>query len=196
MKRKFVEGAKVRKYQLQLSFISFLLGSSLTGLAVCAEEVTPLKGAIVGVQVSESAAGMSMGAGVVYWHDYVGADFGMDVRKADVKLGSSKFLDLSSYNFTFGLRGGFQVKAFKPYARVALSYALLDNEVSNIQTRGFHFNPSLGIEFIAMPHLVFGLEFMRANFVMSGDVTQNNRKLDLSGNEFAFLSGFSLGYLF
>lgn len=165
----------------------------LTSFAAQAADASPtVKGFTVLGSVSRSLSVANDALGVRYWTKYVGGDVSVGVEHVSIDASGANVIKATDLSVNGGVLVGFPVGRIKPYMRLGFGYSYLNDDVSNVTLNVFELDPSMGIDFAATKHLLFGVTVLSFPVAVAGDVNGTG----ISGYDLSALSEFHVGYTF
>lgn len=160
--------------------------------AQAADASPAVKGFTVLGSVSRSLSSANSSVGLRYWSKYVGGDFTVGVERVSIDASGTNVIKATDISLNGGALVGFPIGRFKPYMRLGFGYSYLNDDVSNVTLNVFELDPSMGIDFAATKHLLFGVTVLSFPVAVAGDVNGTG----ISGYDLSALSEFHVGYTF
>lgn len=156
----------------------------------------PLEGLMLGAGVSEVLGNTGVGGGVRYWWEYLGVTFGLGFETGSLDVNGNNVIDGTGFQVGWGFLAGFPYGRIKPHFNLGFGYGYSKDSIQNISVKTFELSPTIGVDFLAADHLVFGLDVLSFPFVLWGEATSGNSSTGVGGNDITFLSAFRVSYMF
>ncbi|MCC7460627.1 MAG: hypothetical protein IT286_04915 [Proteobacteria bacterium] len=180
------------KHKITLLLISSLiiLGNIREGAAQV--DQGHVKGIMAGAQLTDLLGSTGLSAGVRYWGEYIGGDFSLSMEKSNIDASGTDIIDDTVLGFATGFLAGIPMNRIKPHVRFGLGYSYYKDSITSTKVKNLDLSPSIGFDFKAAEHLVFGLDLLSFPFVIHGDASGT----DFGGFSIALLNTVRLAYVF
>jgi hypothetical protein len=184
----------MKRLLASLIILVALLGSNLPALGQTTQpSVQPeVRGLAFGAAVTDLLGSTGVAGGVRYWHQYAGADFSLGFEKGSVDYSGTDVFDGTGFGLGFAGLLGFPIGRVKPHLRLGFAYGYSKDSVSDVTLETFEIAPSIGVDFLAADHLLFGMDILAFPFVLWGDV----EGYDVGGFDISFLNSVRIAYVF
>jgi len=151
-----------------------------------------VKGFMVTGAVSSVLSNASEVGGVRYWDKYFGGDLTVGAERVAIDTPGTDVIKANDISVNGGMLIGFPAGRVKPFVRIGFGYSYLKDYVSDVKLQTVEMDHSVGIDFMASQHLLFGINIVSFSLVVAGDVNGAS----IGGSDFSFLNQVRVGYVF
>ncbi len=170
----------------------FVIAIALSFCSTAHAQEPTVNGFMVTAAVSQALSNAGVEGGVRYWDDYVGADVNLGIERAALDASGTDIIKQTDITVGAGVLLGVPIGRIKPHIRVGFSYSYTKDYVSDIKIQTYDIEPSVGVDFMASEHLMFGMDILSYPFLISGNVNGT----DIGGSDFSFLNQLRMAYVF
>ena len=124
-----------------------------------------MKGVMLGAGINQSLGSASVAGGVRFWSDYVGADLNLGAEHIAIDSSGVDVIKTTDLTVGAGVLVGFPIGRVKPHIRLGFAYSYVNDTVSNTKTNLYEIDPSVGVDFMATRHLMFGMDIFSFPFL-------------------------------
>jgi hypothetical protein len=96
----------------------------------------------------------------------------------------------------WGLLAGFPIGRLKPHLRLGFIYNYTKDSVAKTTLQDFEIAPTVGIDFLAAEHFLFGVDALSFDVVVWGDAKSGFASSGFGGHDIAFFNAFRVAYVF